>query len=134
MTGYKGRNMTLKLGTGGSATIITQARTHGMTLNNELVDITNKDSNGFRTLLEDAGLKSLELTIEGIVDNTTSFEEFQGNAFANTLDQYRLEFGDSDAIEGLFQISNYTINGPTGTEQTFSATLASSGQWTLTAA
>jgi TP901-1 family phage major tail protein len=132
MTAYKGINTTLKLGSGAGAPIITQARTHTMRRNNELVDITNKDTLGWRTLLEDAGTKSITITIEGIVDNSTTFETFENHANNSTIATYRFEYADSNIFEGLFQISSYEVTGASSGAQTFTATLESSGQITFT--
>jgi TP901-1 family phage major tail protein len=134
MTAYRGRNLTLKFGAGGSAPIITQARSHTLTVNNEIVDITNKDSNGYRTLLEDAGVRSASISIEGIVDNTTAFESFKAAAMIGTIGTYRLEFADGDVFEGLFQPTSFAVSGSHNNEQTFTASLESSGAWTFTAA
>jgi len=134
MTAYKGRSLTLKYGAGTGSPIISQARVHSLKINNEMVDITNKDSNGYRTLLEDAGVRSASITISGIMDNAATFELFQSACVIGTISTYRFEFADSDALEGSFQPTSLEIGGEYKAEQTFSATLESSGTWTFTAA
>lgn len=135
MTNYKGRDFLLKLGTWSGGTTIADCRTHTLTIGNEQVDITNKSSNGFRTLLEGAGTKSLRVQFGGVVSNDTGFESLQGYAIANSINAMALGgFGDSDVIEGSFAIESFEITGEQNGEQTFTATLASSGSYTLTAA
>lgn len=133
MTAYKGRSLTVKLGTAAAGVIISQCRTHTIRVNHELVDITNKDSNGFRTLLEDAGTKSISISIEGIVDNSTVFESLQSNANTGAISTYAITgLADSDTLEGNFLLANFEASGAYNGEQTFTCTLESSGAWTYT--
>jgi TP901-1 family phage major tail protein len=135
MTNYKGRDFLLKLGTWSGGTTIADCRTHTLTVGNEQVEITNKSSNGFRTLLEGAGTKSLRVTFGGLVNDNAAFETFQGYAFANSINAMALGgIGDSDVIEGSFAVESFEITGEFNGEQSFTATLASSGSYVLTAA
>jgi TP901-1 family phage major tail protein len=135
MTAYTGRSMTLKLGTWAAGTALAQVRTHTLTMDHEVVDITNKDSNGFRTILEGAGTKSIGITMDGIVDNAASYETLFSAANAGSISTYSIGgMGDGDVIEGSFHLSNFETSGAHNGEQTFSVTLNSSGAWTLTAA
>lgn len=134
MTNYVGRDFLLKLGAWSGGTTVADCRTHTLSLNNQQVDITNKSSSGYQTLLEGAGTKSLRVTFGGLVSNDSGFETFQGYAVANSINAMSLGgFGDSDYIEGSFAIENFEITGEHSGEQTFTATLASSGSYTLTA-
>lgn len=131
MTAYTGRSMTLKAGTWAAGTVISQVRTHTFTIDNEIVDTTNKDSNGFRTILEGAGTKSLSISLDGIVDNSTVFETLQAAANAGSISTYAIGgIGDGDYWEGSFHLTSFEIGGTHNGEQTFSATLNSSGAWT----
>ena len=44
-------------------------RTESMTINNETVDVTDKDGNGWRELLEGAGITSMSLKGSGVVSD-----------------------------------------------------------------
>jgi predicted secreted protein len=135
MTAYVGRSLTLKAGTWAAGTVISQTRNHTFTIDHEVVDITNKDSNGFRTILENAGTKSLSITFDGIADNTTVFETMLAAANSGSISTYSIGgFADGDVWEGLFHLSNFQGGGAHNGEQTFSVTLNSSGAWTFTAA
>lgn len=134
MTNYKGKDFLLKLGTWAGGNAIADCRTHTLKIGNEQVEITNKSSNSFRTLLEGAGTKSLGITFGGVVSNDTYFETFQGYAFANSINAMALGgIADSDVIEGSFAVSDFEITGEYNGEQTFTATLMSSGSYSLTA-
>jgi predicted secreted protein len=134
MTNYKGKDFILKLGTWSGGNAIADCRTHSLKIGNAQVEITNKSSNSFRTLLEGAGTKSLGVTFGGVVTNDTYFETFQGYAYANSINAMALGgMGDGDYVEGSFAISDFEITGDHDGEQTFTATLMSSGAYTLTA-
>lgn len=134
MTNYKGRDFLLKIGTWSGGTAIADCRTHSLRINHELVDITNKSSNGYRTLLEGAGTKSVTVTFGGIMTNDAGFETFQGYANAGSINAMAMGWADADTLEGSFQVSSFEITGEHNGEQTFTATLESSGSWTFTGA
>jgi TP901-1 family phage major tail protein len=134
MTAYKGRDMLLKLGAAGAGGTIAGLRETTLRVNNDMVDVTNKDSNGYRLLLAGAGVRSFTITANGTADNGSTFETLQGNALTDTGDTYYLTWGDGDAIEGTFAITSFEIAGGYSDAQTFSITLESSGQLTLTQA
>ena len=134
MTNYKGRDFLLKVGTWAGGTTVADCREHSLQLGNEQVDITNKSSNGYRTLLEGAGTKSIDISISGVMTTDAGFETLQGYAFANSINAMALQWADGDTLEGSFAISNFTVGGVYNGEQTFSCTLQSSGAYTLTPA
>ena len=132
MTAYAGRNFTLSRGTGGGAVVITQCRTLSFTVNHQPVEITNKDSAGWQTFLENAGTKGAQIQFEGLVDNTAVFESFHSDCQTGTIASYRLVYGDGDVLEGAFHPANLQVSGGFDNEQTFTATLNSSGALTFT--
>ena len=134
MANYKGRDFILKLGPWSGGTAVADCRTHTLRINHELVDITNKSSNGFRTLLEGAGTKSISITMGGIMTNDAGYETLQGYCNSGTINAMAMGWADSDTLEGNFQVSSFEIGGEHNGEQTFSVTLESSGSWSLTGA
>lgn len=134
MANYKGRDFVLKNGTWSGGTTIADCREHTLRINHEAVDTTNKSSNGFRTLLEGAGTKSLSITFGGVMTNDAGFETFQGYANAGSINAHAIGWADGDTIEGSFQVTSFEITGSFNNEQAFSATLESSGTWTFTPA
>lgn len=134
MTNYAGRSFLLKNGTWSGGTSVGDCRTHSLRLNNEMVDITNKSSAGYRTLLASAGTQSIQITFGGVMTNDSGFETFQGYAFAGSINAHAMGWADGDTLEGNFQVTSYEITGEYNGEQTFTATLESSGSWTFTPA
>ena len=135
MTAIKGRDWYLKLGTAGAGGTLAGVRTTSIKLNDEEVDITTKDSAGWRELGEAFGTQSVDIEVEGIFSNSATYETFQGYAQARTINGFQLisaAAADTDAVSGLFQITGFTINQPLNAETTFSCTLKSSGTITFT--
>jgi TP901-1 family phage major tail protein len=132
MTAQKGLSMLLRLGTVASPTTVAGLRNTTLSINNEMVDVTNKDSAGWRALLQQAGVQSITITADGTAESATSFETLQGYAQVNTNNTMNMIYGDGDTIEGLFQITKFDVSGAYNKEQTFSITLESSGQPTFT--
>lgn len=126
--------MLLRLGTVGSPTTVAGLKNTTLSLNNEMVDVTNKDSGGFRTLLQQAGTQAITITASGTAESAAGFETIQGYAFANSINTMNVIFGDGDTIEASFQITKFEIAGEYNGAQTFNITLESSGQWTFTPA
>lgn len=134
MTNYAGKAFLLKVGTIAAGTAVGDCKAHSLKINNEQVDITNKSSNGWRTLLAGAGVQSAEVTLSGVVTNDAGYETLQGYCLANSINTMSMQWADGDGIEGGFACSGLEIGGEYNGEQTFSVTLMSSGQPTFTQA
>lgn len=131
MAADKGKDLLLKIeDSAGSATFTTIANltTASIAINNSIIDITNKDSNCFRELLEGGSTKSVDLTIAGILTETVQQDLLLTNATTNDIYNYQLVFGESNStVTAAFQITAFTISGGFDDAQTFDATLISSG-------
>jgi len=138
MSAQKGSLVLLKIGNGGSPTetfaTVGGLRTTGFTLNNQAVDATNKDSGAWRALLEGAGIRSITLSGSGIFTDAASEETVRTQAFANSIRNYELHFGNGDKLAGAFQITSYQRSGNHDAEEIYSISLASSGSITFTVA
>jgi len=66
MAAQKGLDVVVKMNVSGSQTTIGGMRSTSITLNDESVDITNKDSKGTRTLLAGAGVNSISISGSGV--------------------------------------------------------------------
>ena len=134
MAAQKGRNFVLKQGTAQSGTVLAGMRTTGLTVNNEQVDITNKDSGGWREYLEAAGVQSMSVSAEGVFKDSAGEETVRGYSFANTINAFGLLFGNGDQIDGDWAITSYQRSGSHNGEETYSVTLESTGQPVFTPA
>lgn len=100
----------------------------GLSINNEIVDITNKDTRGFRAILAAAGTKTFTMTANGIYQNSESHRFLENFARSGSIDPYSLISENGDTYEGLFLIASYERAGDHNTPETFTVTLENSGE------
>jgi len=134
MAQQKGRLFLLKLGSDGLGGTLAGLRENSFTINNEPVDVTNKDSGGWRTLLEGAGTQSVSISANGVASDSATYETLKGYAQANSINGYQLIGPDNDALSGSFQITSLQESGAHNDAITFSITLESSGTISFTQA
>lgn len=135
MAAQKGIELLLKIGAVDSSPVtIGGLRATSFTVNNEMVDVTNKDSAGARTLLEGGGVTSLTISADGTFDDSSSHDTLRASALGDTIDTYSLFLPNGDTIEADFQITSYERAGAYNDAETFTITLESSGAITYTAA
>lgn len=135
MVAKKGLLFLLKLGAvAASPVTVAACRTTAMTINNELVDVTTKDSNRYRTLLEGAGVRAITISLEGVFDNSDIIKDVRDFALADSINTFSLFYDNGDTLEGGFQISSWEDSGDYNTEQPYTFTLESSGQFVFTRA
>jgi TP901-1 family phage major tail protein len=132
MAAQKGRSLIIKQGTASGGTTVAAVRTISMTVNNTMVDVTTKDSAGTRALLEDGGITSLSIQVEGVFTDAAVEETVRGYAFANSINAFGLVLPNSDTIDASWQITNYTRSGGFDDAEVYSFTLESSGTITYT--
>lgn len=129
---YKGRDFVLKIETSpGVFTQIGGLTATGLTINNETVDITDKDDDTWRKLLEGAGVRSISLSASGWWNNQAAFDVLRDSAFAGTIKNYEVLFGNGDKIGGAYQ-ANLDGSGAHNDPQQYSVTLESANTQTLT--
>jgi len=137
MSKYKGRELRIKVRTSTGPdvfTVIGGIRTESMTINSETVDVTDKDGNGWRELLEGAGITSMSLKGSGVVsDNAVFTDHIMAAVMANTHVVLKIESGLGDVWQGTFAVPSAERAGEYNKEETFSITLESAGTITYTA-
>lgn len=133
MTAQKGISMLLKLAADGSGGTVAGLQTTAFSINNEVVDVTNKDSSGWKTLLQGAGVQSVQLTANGTAVTDSTFTTLRGYAVANSINPFQMVFtGGGHTLSGSFQISKFDVSGAYNKEETFTCTLESSGTISFT--
>lgn len=130
MAAEKGLAMVLKVGDGASSesfTTVAGMRTTTIRINNELVDVTDKDSANARELLAAAGVQSMQIQCQGVFKDQASEATVRGNAEDMTIDNYQVVFADGDMYSGAWQISDLEYVGEYNGARQYSLTLESSG-------
>ncbi len=138
MAKYKGREFRIKVRTATSPdvfTVIGGMRSDSLTINNETVDVTDKDGSGFRELLEGAGITSMSLKGSGVVsDNTVFTDHVMAASMANTHLVLKIESALGDVWTGAFAVPSVERTGEYNGAEQFSASFESAGTIIYTAA
>lgn len=133
MAAQKGRAFLLKDGTAAAGTVIAAMRVTRFAINNQMVDVTTKDSNGLRTLLAGAAAASMQISAQGILDANAQSTTLINRCLAGSIDAYGIVFDNGDKIDANCQLTSFEAEGSEGDAQTYSLTLESSGTITVTA-
>lgn len=133
MAAAAGRKLRIKYDPGTGAVVIAGARTDSLTINNEMIDITDKDDAGVRTLLDDVGLKSISLSVEGVLVDDILQGLARGATEGAMLHDFEIDVAAIGTYSGSFAITSFEASGADGAEaMTFTASLESSGAVTFT--
>lgn len=140
MAEQKGRDFLLKVRTSTGPDVFTTVaglRTTGLTINEETVDVTNKDSDGYRQLLDGRIVQSMQVSGEGVFQDDTTFRKLQTVMLAGTHEEYQIVLpgatsGAAGTFEGAFRITSLEVTGDYNNEVTYSVTLESDGQIAFT--
>lgn len=116
-------------------TTLAGVRTRGLSVTNDYVDVTSDDDAGWRKLLADPGLRSIEVTVGGITkDEILLGDMMAANVEAKTLDaNLPTSQTTPGTVSGNFLISAFEQTGDHDGEVEFSVTFMSDGEITYTA-
>lgn len=119
----------LKLAAGEPATFVTVAgmRTTQMAINGEAVNITTKDSGGWRDLLSGAGVRSVSVTAAGLFTGSAAETTLRAHALAGTIADCRLCFESGEQLAGQFLVTRLDYAGDYNGERNYTVALESSG-------
>jgi len=134
MAAQRGKALLLKIDISGTMTTVGGMRSTSMTLNDEAVDITNKDSGSFRELLPSGGIQSMTITASGVFTDSTAEQTLRSAYGTSTFKSYNVIVPDLGTYAGTFMIASLEYAGEYNGEATYSVTLESSGSITFTAA
>ncbi|PCI33385.1 MAG: phage major tail protein, TP901-1 family [Alphaproteobacteria bacterium] len=130
MAAEKGRAFLLKIGDGGNPEtfdVVGGMRSTSLRINNEMVDVTNKMSGGWREILPGAGLRKISLSGSGIFTDSASETSLQAKALTSSVDTYQIVFESGAKFTGAFQVTSLEYAGDYNGERTYSIALESSG-------
>jgi len=146
MAAQPGLDMLLKVNTSGSTYVtVGGLRSTTITLNDEMVDATNKDSLGSRAILVGAGVQSVSISASGIFTDATSettvkaafFSQAQtsdgSSAQTPAMKNFQFLIPDFGTLTGAFLITSLEYAGEFNGEVTYSMSFESSGYITFAA-
>jgi TP901-1 family phage major tail protein len=130
MSAQKGSAFLLKVGDGASPigyATVAGLRTTQLSVNGEAVNVTSKDSGGWRELLSGAGVRSVSVAGSGIFTGSAAEVRLKGNALAGSIDDYELSFEGGERMRGRFLVTRLDYAGDYNGERTYTLSLESSG-------
>jgi TP901-1 family phage major tail protein len=130
MAAEKGSAFLLKVGNGASPPVfatVAGMRTTQMSVNGEAVNVTSKDSGGWRELLSGAGVRSVSVAASGIFTGSAAEVRVKTNALAGQTDDYELSFESGERLRGRFLVSRLDYSGDYNGERNYALSLESSG-------
>jgi TP901-1 family phage major tail protein len=133
MAKVAGRKVKIYQGIGAGAVLVAGARSDTISINNESIDVTDKGDNGWRTLLNDASVRSVEMSVEGLLDGTSLLSQAFGSTTA-LINGYEIRIEGIGTVSGDFHFSSIEVTGAHDGAAEFSATIMSSGVITFVAA
>ena len=130
MSAQKGSAFLLKVGNGGSPigyATVAGLRTTQLSVNGEAVNVTSKDSGGWRELLAGAGVRSVSVAGSGIFTGSAAEVRLKGNALGGLIDDYELSFEGGERMRGRFLVTRLDYAGDYKGERTYTMSQESSG-------
>jgi TP901-1 family phage major tail protein len=130
MAAEKGSAFLLKVGNGASPPVfgtVAGMRTTQMSVNGEAVNVTSKDSGGWRELLSGAGVRSVSVAASGIFTGSAAEMRVKTNALAGQVDDYELSFESGERLRGRFLVTRLDYSGDYNGERNYALSLESSG-------
>jgi len=107
-------------------------RSKSVTFNNEPVDITADGDEGWRTLLAEAGVRSVDASCSGVSYNNLFVSKCVATGGA-MLEAATVNFAHGGTLEGDFFLTSFEVTGETDGGVEFTCELQSSGELTYTA-
>ena len=134
MAAQKGSALLMKIGDGASPeafTTIGGMRSTSLTMNDEMVDVTNKDSSNARTILAEGGVNSITVSGSGVFTDSASETTLKGKFNVSALTNYQFLVPDFGTFTGSFMLTTLEYGGEYNGEVTYSFTFESSGTITF---
>ncbi|MCW2338974.1 TP901-1 family phage major tail protein [Sphingobium sp. B2D3A] len=126
----KGSAFLLKIGNGStpvSYATVAGLRATQLSVNGEAVNVTSKDSGGWRDLLPGAGVRSVSVSGSGIFTGSAAETRLRNHALAGAIADYELSFESGEKLRGRFLVTRLDYAGDYNGERTYTLALESSG-------
>lgn len=130
MPAEKGSAFLLKIGNGAMPVVyatVAGLRTTQLQVNGEAVNVTSKDSGGWRELLSGAGVRSVSVSAAGVFTGSAAEARVRANALSGVLDDFRLTFESGETMTGKFVVTRLDYAGDYNGERSYTVALESSG-------
>jgi TP901-1 family phage major tail protein len=126
----KGSAFLLKVGNGANPVVyatVAGLRTTQASINGESVNVTTKDSGGWRELLSGAGVRSVSVSAAGIFTGSAAETRIRVQALGGDIDDFELCFESGERMRGRFLVTRLDYAGDYNGERSYTLSLESSG-------
>ena len=134
MAAQKGSALLMKIGDAASPEVFTTIggmRSTSLSMNDEMVDVTNKDSSNARTILAQGGVNSISVSGSGVFTDLLSEATLKAKFNIAALTNYQFIVPDFGTFTGKFMLTTLEYSGEYNGEVTYSFTFESSGAITF---
>lgn len=125
-------------GFAGTGTEVARAKTESLKIGNEYIDITSKDDDGIKALMDDIASKSWELSCSGILGDDAQHVTLSGLALnagrGTALHYFSYDISGFGEFRGRWAIKSFDFGAPEGESQTFEMSMESTGAVSFVAA
>ena len=131
MAAEKGSAFLLKISDGAATPTyrtVAGLRTTQLQINGDMVEITSKDSPGWRELLPGAGTRSMSVSAAGIFLGSDAEAQIRAAAMSGAIADYELSFESGDRLRGSFLVQRLDYSGDYNGERGYTVQLESSGE------
>jgi TP901-1 family phage major tail protein len=131
MAAERGSAFLLKIGDGAatpSFATVAGLKTTQLSVNGDMVAITNKGSAGWREILSGAGVRSVSVAASGIFTGSSAEVQVRGLAMSGALEDYELSFESGERMRGRFLVTRLEYAGDFNGERNYTIALESSGE------
>ena len=102
-----------------------------ISINQETVDVTTKDSSRVRELLAQGGIKSFTISGSGVFDDSASHQTVLSDFDSATFTNYQFIVPDYNTFTGSFQVTAIEYSGTYNDSAQYSLTFESAGEITI---
>ncbi|MCO5730905.1 phage major tail protein, TP901-1 family [Rhizobium sp. SSA_523] len=132
MVAQAGKDLLLKLSSGGGWVTVAGLRSRRLAFNAEVVDVTDAESAGrWRELLGGAGVQRASISGAGLFKDQASDALVRATFFASTILSFQVLIPDFGIVTGPFQITALEYSGDHNGEVRFEIALESAGSLTF---
>lgn len=114
-----GRKVSISVG----GTVVANARTKSLAINNTTINVTNDGDDGIQRFLDEMGEKSVEVSVDGLEIDDALLEISLGTDISTEI----IFTYPTYTITGTFVMPSYSQSLPYNEAVTFSASFSSSG-------
>lgn len=103
-------------------------RDTGFDMTNPMVDVSNKDTGGWRKLGSDLGIRDGQMTVSGISQDDTALEIVEVATNGGLMLNYQLRFDNGDTRTGAFLCTKFSREGKYNGAEEYKATFESADE------